>query len=188
MCRWLLRLRPTCCNPCQTDQNCCKKTDGLSGWYVTAEALFLRRTNGNANFPMVIDSTTGGTVMSTRDLSFNTGVGPRLLIGYGWDNETAVEASYFGLINNNATSTVTGNNNLALPNGLGLASFDFFNANRMQASYRLALEQRRIQRGPQLWLLFLVEWISLLSLERTARHQRSRRQFRQQRLHDHDAQ
>ncbi len=104
-------------------------------WYISADAFLLHRSNGNANTPITLNSVTGGTMLSARDLTFTSKVGPRLMIGYAWSHTTAFELSYFGLIDSRTQAGVLGNGNLTLPGTLGLFAPDFFDANQVNVTY-----------------------------------------------------
>lgn len=103
---------------------------------VTAEALFLNLDSGTSDaVPIVINQDTGATLITTRDLDFDTVAGPRLGIGYWFNDCGGIEASYFGLHHWTASAEALGDNNLRLPGDLPLATLDFFDADQMRVSY-----------------------------------------------------
>jgi hypothetical protein len=104
-------------------------------WWASTDALFLQRTQRFVE-PMVVDENAGlAPVLTGRDLDFGTEVGPRMALGRQWVSGRAGELVYFGLHDWTANARVDGNNNLSLPGDLGLATFDFFAADRMDVSY-----------------------------------------------------
>ena len=118
----------------------CLEGDDCYGWYGLVEALGLARNNRThrAAVIRVTDegTTARGTLLrSTGDLTFGLQPGMRLLVGWRQDEFRAYELSYFGIFNWQASATVMGANNLAIPGDLGLASLDFFAADRMTLHY-----------------------------------------------------
>ena len=128
--------RSDCC-----DYDCC--TSG-GCYYSQVDALFLTRDN-RANQPAVIrvtdegNANPGTTVLTAGSPTFNLQPGVRVLVGWQLDDCNALELLYFGIYNWSASATAAGNNNLAIPGDLGLASLDFFAADRMTLSYRSTL-------------------------------------------------
>lgn len=104
-------------------------------WWITADALFLERTQHN-NQVFVIDENNGqAPVLTGNNLDFGTVAGPRFAMGREWESGTITELVYFGLHDWTSAAQARGNNNLSLPGDLGLASFDFFAADRMDIAY-----------------------------------------------------
>lgn len=103
-----------------------------SPWYGSAESLWLQLDHGsNGNTPVILDSTTGATLLGTYDLTYPMSAGPRLTLGRRFGEGAAVELLYFGLNYWDASRTVVGDNDLRIPGDLGLATFDFFNADQL---------------------------------------------------------
>lgn len=124
-------------------------------WYASAEALGLQLDNGAGdNAPVVIDSFTDAPLLSAGDVNYPMAVGPKFTLGRTIGERYAVEMVYFGLQQWNTSRTVNGDNDLAIPGALGLASFDFFNVDRLTASSQATLNNveanlwRRIGGGP----------------------------------------
>jgi hypothetical protein len=104
-------------------------------WTASADALFLHRTQRFVQ-PLVVDENAGSApVLTGNDLDFGTRVGPRVALGRNLDSGRTAELVYFGLHDWSANAQAKGNNNLSLPGDLGLASFDFFAADRMDVAY-----------------------------------------------------
>jgi hypothetical protein len=128
-----------------SDSTCCS----CGCYYSQVEALFLARDNRTSR-PAVIrvsgeaNPNPGTTVLTTGSPDF--GMQPGVLALFGWqlDDCNAVELSYFGIYNWTASATATGNNNLALPGDLGLATLDFFAADRMTLTYRSTLNNAEL--------------------------------------------
>lgn len=109
-------------------------------WYVSAEALGLQLDGGTGpNTPVIIDSLTDVSLLTAGNVQYPMAFGPRLSIGRAFGQEHAFEAVYFGLQQADASRTVTGDNNLAIPGALGLASLDFFNVDELTASSRATI-------------------------------------------------
>jgi Putative beta barrel porin-7 (BBP7) len=113
-------------------------------WYGQVESLFLDRSN-NTNRLAVIrvqDETTplpGSPLLTAGDPNFDFEPGVRALVGWWLDECSAVELSYFGIFDWRATASVGGNNDLAIPGDLGLASLDFFAADQITLTYQARL-------------------------------------------------
>jgi hypothetical protein len=140
-----------------------------SCWYAYSEAIFFNRDN-RSNVPSVLRITDEGnalpgtTILSSRDLKFDFEPGARLLFGWRRDAVRAIEFSYFGIYDWNAQATTTGANDLAIPSDLGLASLDFFAADRMELQYKSQLnnaEANYVRDFGQRSLLTGFRWLSL---------------------------
>jgi hypothetical protein len=100
-----------------------------TGWYASAEALFLQLDHGSdGNTPLVLDSLTGAALLTSDELTYPMTAGPRLVLGRRLAGGGAAELVYFGLQDWNASRLVTGTNDLRVPGDLGVATLDFFNA------------------------------------------------------------
>jgi hypothetical protein len=118
--------------------------DDCCGWYGLAEALFWTRNNNTGRVAVIRvtdegNALPGTTVLTTSDPTFRWQPGVRLLVGWQQDACRAWEFSYFGIFNWQASATAIGNNNLAIPGNLGLASLDFFAADQMTLDYKSRL-------------------------------------------------
>ncbi len=125
----------------QLGTSCCSDLPCCWDWpdvYARVDALFLGRDNSCLDQVMVIDVNLNpgeDMLRSTGDLSPDVETGFRALLGYRINECTALEFSYFGVNDWNASTTVTGNNDLAIPGDLGLYSNDFFQADVMRLDY-----------------------------------------------------
>jgi len=124
-------------------------------WYVSAEAFLLQLNHGaNGNTPVILDSTSGATLLGTSDLNYSMQAGPKLVLGRAMGDGGAAELVYFGLNDWNTGKTVQGNNDLRIPGDLGLSTLDFFNADQLTASQSASLNNveanawQRINDGP----------------------------------------
>lgn len=124
-------------------------------WYASAEALGLQLDNGTGgNVPVVIDSFTDAPLLSAGDVNYPMAVGPKLTLGRTIGECHAVEMVYFGLHQWDTSRSVTGDNDLAIPGALGLASLDFFNVDRLTVSSQATINNveanlwRRVDGGP----------------------------------------
>jgi hypothetical protein len=114
------------------------------GIYGVKETMFWGRTVGSGRVAVirVTDEATaapGTPLLAMSDLAMNFQPGMRIVAGWRQDAQRAFEVSYFGIFNWHDSAIVQGNNNLALPGALGLASQDFFAADQMRLSYRSQL-------------------------------------------------
>jgi hypothetical protein len=126
-------------------EGCCD-CDRQCSVYGYAEAIFWSRVNRNSDQPVVILTQDSGgnypgpTVLTTGDLaSSDANPGLRVMLGWKQDCDSAIELTYFGLWDLNSSRTVTGPDDLAIPGDLGLASLDFFAADRMVVTYQSQL-------------------------------------------------
>jgi hypothetical protein len=83
--------RPSCNNPCPSA-------------YGQVEALFLKREPRFARQPIVVDPNTNTTFLSTSDLDFNFDPGLRATVGIRHCGGRALEFSYFGLFQGDASA------------------------------------------------------------------------------------
>jgi Putative beta barrel porin-7 (BBP7) len=114
------------------------------GLYGLKETMFWGRTVGSGRVAVirVTDEATaapGTPVFAMNDLAMNFQPGMRIVAGWRQDSQRAFEVSYFGIFNWHDSATVSGNNNLALPGDLGLASQNCFAADEMKLVYRSQL-------------------------------------------------
>ena len=114
--------------------------------YGNADVLALWRTNSARFQSIVIDGATGGALVTTDNMNFDLEPGARFVLGITQSSDRAIEVSYFGLQNWNASTTATGDNNLRIPGDIGLASLDFLDADRMVVSYWSNLHNAEINR------------------------------------------
>ncbi len=124
-------------------------------WYASAEALLLQLDHGaNGNTPVILDSTSGATLLGTNDLTYSMQAGPKLVLGRAVGDAGAIELVYFGLNDWNTNTTVNGSNDLRIPGDLGLSTFDFFNVDQLTASQSATLNNveanvwKRVDGGP----------------------------------------
>lgn len=129
----------------------------LPTWWLSADALFLDRTQHN-NQPIVLDEDNNlAPVLTGSNLAFGIAAGPRLATGLTWNSGHTAELVYFGLNNWSTTAVATGNNNLSIPGDLGLATFDFFAADRMDVTYGSTIQNVEAN----LWTPFgAYEWLT----------------------------
>lgn len=117
--------------------------------YGSVEGLLLGR-DSRGQQPIVIaiqdegNALPGTTLLTASDLRFDWEGGLRAMIGWRRDESSAWELGYFGVFDWNATASLTGNNNLAIPGDLGQASLDFFAADQIDVSYQSQLHGAEI--------------------------------------------
>jgi hypothetical protein len=108
---------------------------GLTPSRISAEALFLVRSQNDSTVLAIDESNGRQPVLSGSDISFPAIAGPRFAIGWNFEEERAFELVYFGLHDWTSSAITFGSNNRSLPGDLGLATFDFFAADAIQATY-----------------------------------------------------
>jgi hypothetical protein len=131
----------------------CAAADGCSGphhcWYGQLEALFLDRDNRSDEVAVILvedeaSSFPGDTVLTTGDADFDWDFGLRAVLGWRKDECRAWEVGYFGIFDWSGSALAEGNNNLAIPGDLGLASLDFFAADVIRLDYDADLHSAEI--------------------------------------------
>jgi hypothetical protein len=125
-------------------------------WYFTADAFIVTRNNEAFNQPLA--SSGGDTLLSTGDMDFAYEVGPNLTLGYRptpWD---AWEVTYFGAMDWDSRTSLTGAADLNLPGALGAAlDLNFANADTMNITYSSVIQNGEFNylwtKGQIMWLL-----------------------------------
>lgn len=108
---------------------------GSTTWWVSADAQFLRRSQNNHSIIVIDENNSQAPVLTGNDLAFGVATGPRIAMGWAKDANYVAELVYFGMNDWATRESRVGNNNLSIPGDLGLATFDFFAADRMDVSY-----------------------------------------------------
>jgi hypothetical protein len=130
------------CETCdQAACSCCARC--RPRWNASAEAMILRRDNGNWDQPIVLDAQSQ-TLLSAGSLDFDLETGMRFWLGRSIKGCYAVEGGYFRVDDWTATAAVTGDNNLRLPGDLALASFDYLDADQMRLDYSSEIQNAEI--------------------------------------------
>jgi hypothetical protein len=145
--------------PCEaTDCDTLSSGTGCTpNWWFSADALFLHRTQNYSQTLVIDENNAQAAVLTGNNLDFGTAAGPRFAMGRQWDSGITTELVYFGMHDWSSTAQALGNNNLSLPGDLGLATFDFFAADRMDVSYGSRLQNLEAN----LWApLGGVEWLA----------------------------
>jgi hypothetical protein len=126
-------------------------------WWISSDALFLHRTQHNRSILVIDENNSMAPIRTGSDLSFGMAAGPRLATGWTSPSGCTAELVYFGMNNWASSVNSIGDNNLSIPGDLGLATFDFFSADRMDITY-----DSRIQNvEANLWSsLAGVEWLT----------------------------
>ncbi len=104
--------------------------------YGQVDALFLQRVPRFSDQPIVVDPNTGTTFMSTSDLNFNFDPGLQATVGMRLRGGRALEFSYFGLFEGNASAVAVSPDPAALlifPNNL--VGNVFVDMDRTQLNY-----------------------------------------------------
>lgn len=114
------------------------------GIYGLKETMFWGRTVGSGRVAVIrvtdeFTAAPGTPVLAMSNLAINFQPGMRVVAGWRQDAQRAFEVSYFGIFNWHDSAVAQGNNNLALPGALGLASQNCFAADEMRLSYRSQL-------------------------------------------------
>ena len=114
------------------------------GFYFSAQTLVLHRDNQNRDRTIVENALTFASLVETNDFDFDWEVGQRVTIGRDDGCGGGVHFSYFQLDDWSDRVVVLGTNDLTLPNDIGLATFDFLDADRMQLDYRAEVQNYEI--------------------------------------------
>jgi hypothetical protein len=119
------------------DGSCCPScNDACPSAYVDIETLFMGREPRLARQPIVVDANTGATFLSTKDLDFNFDPGLRATVGMRLCDGLAVEFSYFGLFQGNASAVaVKPDSNAFLTFPDNLVGNVFVDIDRAQVNY-----------------------------------------------------
>jgi hypothetical protein len=112
--------------------------------YFRAEALALSRDNDSRNQTVVEDAFTFAPLATTGEFGFDYEVAPRWTLGRECCDGWGVHGTYFAQENWHDRIVVLGANDLTLPNDIGLATFDFLDADRMQLDYAAELHNAEI--------------------------------------------
>lgn len=115
--------------------------------YAYAEGLFLTRTNGSADQPIMVDAQTGQTLLATNDLSFNWAPGLRAGAGFRVCDGWYVDLGYLGLFDSNASATMLRPDPAVFPSfpgPLGPRSNVFFGTDEVRADYNTQLNSCEI--------------------------------------------
>ncbi len=101
-------------NSCDGDGCACGNCGGCNScntcwprWYVEAEAIFLWRNTDVVVQSVVESDLTSTTVFDTRSADFDTGVGPRTLIGLRTSQCSAWECQYFSALGMAGSASIT---------------------------------------------------------------------------------
>jgi hypothetical protein len=124
-----------CCDGCDCGY-CCDSC--WPRWYVEAEAIFLWRNTDVRTQSVVRSSPSGVTVLNSRSPDFDSGIGPRALIGIRTSECTAWECQYFSALDMTGTASIASPNSLTaagqIPN---LPGWRLFNAADVQCESEL---------------------------------------------------
>ena len=107
-------------------------------FYGTVEAVFLNRANDSFAQPLVVDVNSDETLLSTSNLDFDYEPGVRATIGLRRPACcfcSAWEFTYLGVFDSDASSSVVGDNDLAVPGDLGFVVNGFTLAESIRAEY-----------------------------------------------------
>ena len=114
------------CPQCGEGGGCCPPFVAAGYAYGDFELFYARRTNGYSNQPLVVDSISGATDVSTKALEFDYEPGVKATVGYMWSQGFGVEGTYFGQFYMHTGLLVTSTaNQLSLPGAIGMNTSDF---------------------------------------------------------------
>jgi hypothetical protein len=129
-----------CCDGCGSNCGCndCGCSNGgccWPKWYVQGGAMFLWRNNGAVNQPVVESNIDQSTLLDTHSADFDTGIGPRILIGMRTSANEAWMVQYFSAFDFDGNSSITVPGGLAAPGSLGQTGTDWSFADQMSIHY-----------------------------------------------------
>ena len=117
------------CSACGAN-GCCSK------WYVQGGAVFLWRNNDSVNQPVVVSSIDPTlTLLDTHDTGFDTGIGPRILVGFRTNACESWSVNYFSAFDFSGDATLTSQGSLAAPGTLGQLGTDWSFSDQMTIQY-----------------------------------------------------
>jgi hypothetical protein len=117
-----------------------------NGWpklYASTEAVFLWRDNRSAVQPVVESISNESTIFNTHSADFDTGIGPRIMLGMRPDACSAWELQYFSALDFNGEADVDSIENLAAPGALSQLP-GWTDADRMRVDYTSELHNVEI--------------------------------------------
>ena len=103
--------------------------------YFDTEIFYAQRNNTSHNQPLVVDSGTGQTDLSTHDLKFSFEPGWLTTIGYMTSQGWGLEGTYWGQFGFSTGYVLQGANNLSLPGALGTGTMDYNGVSQMAVTY-----------------------------------------------------
>ncbi len=114
--------------------DCCCHDD--PDWYVEADAIYATRNNGTFNQTVVLQDSSGDTVLTTHSLDFGWDAwGPRLFVGKQTSCDGGWELGYLGLFGGSTSVRAADPANLDIPTPLSTAADDFNEADAMTLSW-----------------------------------------------------
>ncbi len=155
----------SCAGGCQCSDPLWQGWDDRLKTYFRGEVMVLKRDNTNRQQAVVIDGGTGDTLLSANDLEMQYELGPKLTFGVHLHPCWTLELSYFGTHHWHIGETREGNNNLAIPGDLGLASFDFFGADLIRVDYTADLHTAEANLMKSLGWVDLIAGFRFLTLD-----------------------
>ena len=131
-------LRPTACDECSSLEPCCNLCPCN---YIVVESLIMHRDNGSMSQPLVMDINSQETLLSTTDLTPNTGAGFRIIAGHRINECYGIELGYFKLFGMGDDMSVVRNDSIMMPGDLGLGIVNnFFGADQVDVRYNSNLQ------------------------------------------------
>src|SRR6185369_15897708 len=112
--------------------------NGWPKWYGDVGAIFLWRDNRSRVQPVVESISTESTIFDTHSADFDTGIGPRILLGVRCNCCSAWEMEYFSALDFDGSASVDSVGNLAAP-GEFSQLLGWSGANRMSLDYNSEL-------------------------------------------------
>jgi Putative beta barrel porin-7 (BBP7) len=111
-------------------------------WYVQAGAEFLWRDNRSGIQP-VVQSTSGNTIFDTHSADFDTGIGPRILLGMRTTECDAWEVQYFSALDFSGQADIDSPGDLTAPGDFSQLA-GWTDANHMHVDYTSELHNIEI--------------------------------------------
>ena len=108
---------------------------GCRTYYAFAEVLAFQRDNEACNMPLVLNTVSGGTVLSVSDLNPAMALGGRAFVGVREAGSWGYEAGYFGVYGMTAQQSLAGAENLQLAGPLAPLVLPFSGADTVDVTY-----------------------------------------------------
>lgn len=118
-------------------------------YYFQIEGLLLNRSNRSDEVAAIRisdegEALPGDTLLTTGDARFGWEGGLRAVWGWTLDDCRAAEVGYLGIFEWSGSEEAIGDNDLAIPGDLGLASLDFFGSDAIRLDYNAELHSAEI--------------------------------------------
>lgn len=114
----------------------CGNLGCLGDWSGSVDAIFWNRTQNYTGGLVLDESNPPAFALTGSDIDFDVEAGLRATLSKRLTDCQSIEFVYFGINEWSDSAIALGANNRSLPGDAGLATFDYFNADAIEASYQ----------------------------------------------------